>query len=136
MTLNVNAQAGDESRRHGDYISLPDTDVEEDGRNAVPAGAPVAYDGTTVSAAAVDGSGGGDPIVGVLHTYQYFGDSSRDGPYIRTDQDPTIKTRGAVYADFSGVAASPSAGETLGPNDKILVLEDTKTSGVYEVLIR
>jgi len=136
MTLNVNAQAGDESRRHGDYISLPDTEVEEDGTNAVGAGVPVTYNGTTISAATVDGAAGGESIVGILHTYQYFGDSSRDGPYIRTDQDPTIKTSGAVYADLSGISASPSAGDTLGPNGELLVLEDTQTSGVYEVLIR
>ena len=137
MALDTNSEPGDTTRRNGDYISLPDPDVEEDGTNAIGEGVPVTFDGSTISAAAVDGAGGGDPIFGVVYTYQYFGDSSRDGPYIDTDRDPTIKTSGTVVADLSGIGASPSPGDTLGPNGEMLVLQESNSgTDHYEVLLR
>lgn len=137
MTLNINAQAGDETRANGDFVQLPDPDVEEDGTNAVGAGVPVAYDGSTITPAAINGSGGGDDVVGVLYTYQYFGDSSRNGPFIDTTREPTVMTRGAVVADLSDVAATPAAGDVLGPNGELVVLNDLENgTDLYEVLVR
>jgi len=74
---------------------------------------------------AVDGSGelipatDTDDAVGVLYTYQYFGDSSRDGPYVREDRDATVAVGGKlkVHVD-SGVTAGnalvPHAGGVAG----------------------
>lgn len=136
MTLNINGEPGDETRRNGDYVGLPHT-TSEDGTGGPVEGKPVTFDGSTISEAAVDGGGTGDNIFGVLYTYQYFGDSSRDGPYIRTERNATVKTSGTVVVDLGDVSASPSEGDALGPNGEMLVLNQMQdNANHYEVLLR
>lgn len=124
--------AGDETRRQGDYVGLP----HDEATDGVVEGEPVTYDGTDIAAAAVDGAGGGDAIFGVLYTYQYYQDP-QTGETVRQDQDATVKTSGTVIADLSNVAATPSAGQALGPNGEMLVLGASDSgSDHYEVLLR
>jgi hypothetical protein len=136
MTLNLNAQAGDETRRNGDYIGLPHPDGEVRLSNVtLPKGEVVTHDGTDL--AKVTGSGD-DNVVGVVYEYDVFGDSP--DPLVRGDRDATVKTRGAVVADLSvyvSGTATVNVGGTLGPNGEILVLEEVENgSNLYEVLVR
>lgn len=140
MTLNLNAQAGDETRRNGDYIGLPhpdggpNTDVRLSGVT-LPKGKVVTYDGTDIGGVTGDNS---DAVAGVVYEYDVFGDSP--DPLVRYDRDATVKTRGAVVADLSAYVSGTAAvnvGGTLGPNGEILVLEEVENgTNLYEVLVR
>jgi len=137
MTLNLNAEAGDETRLNGDYVKLPHGNTGDHVTDPTPAaGVPVTISGGEITA--VTGSGSiNEDVVGVVYTYQYFGDSSRQGPFVRTDEDATVKTHGSIVADLSGVAASPSEGDVLGPNGELVVLNALENgTGLYEVLVR
>lgn len=97
---------GDETRRNGDYVSLPHDEENDD----VDEGAAVSFDGTHLQAAA-----DGDALVGVLYTYQYAGDSGgapQPESNIRQDRNATVKTSGTVKAR---VASDVSAGDALEP---------------------
>lgn len=138
MTLNINAQPGDETRRNGDYLGLPHPDGEVRLSNVtVPKGKVVTYDGTEVTEVTGDDS---DPVAGVLYEYDVFGDSP--DPLVRGDRDATVKTRGAVVADLSayvdnGTGTTVAEGNTLGPNGEILVVEEVQNgTNLYEVLVR
>jgi hypothetical protein len=136
MTLNINAQPGDETRRNGDYLGLPHPDGEVRLSNVtVPKGKVVTYDGTDVAEVTGDNS---VPVAGVLYEYNVFGDSP--DPLVRGDRDATVKTRGAVVADLGAYAsgtATVSLGDTLGPNGEILVVEEVQNgTNLYEVLVR
>ncbi len=137
MTLNLNAQAGDETRRNGDYIGLPHPDGEVRLSNVtLPKGKVVTYDGNDI--VEVTGDGTTDNVVGVVYEYDVFGDSP--DPLVRGDRDATVKTRGAVVADLTAYAngtATVNVGGTLGPNGEILVLEAVENgTNLYEVLVR
>ena len=143
MTLNINAQAGDESRRNGDYLGLPhpngdDTKIS----NASPAkGVPVTYDGTDIATVTGDDS---DTVAGVVHEYNVYGGNQGSGneQLVRGDRDATVKTRGAVIADLSayvdnGTGTTVAEGNSLGPNGEILVVEEVENgTNLYEVLVR
>jgi hypothetical protein len=137
MTLNINAQPGDETRRNGDYLGLPHPDGEDTRLSGVtiPKGTVVTHDGTDLAAVAGDNA---DDVAGVLYEYDVFGDSP--DPYVRGDRDATVKTRGAVVADLSEYVsgtATVNVGGTLGPNGEILVLEEVENgTNLYEVLVR
>ncbi len=125
--------AGDETRRNGDYVGLPHT-TNADGSGGPSEGELVLYDGSTISAASADPTG--ETIAGVLYTYQYYGEDNQ----IRTDRDATVKTSGTVIADLStqeGGTDAVEPGAALGANGEVLVLE-ASDSGTdhYEVLLR
>jgi len=141
MTLNLNAQPGDETRRNGDYIGLdhPNTDERPSGGVTPEVGKPVVLgtDGE-VTAAPADGTG---EIVGVLYAYQRFGETVEGLPdKIRPERDATVKTHGAVIADLSDFVsgtATVEIGATLGPNGELVVLNELEAGGdLYEVLVR
>jgi hypothetical protein len=141
MTLNLNAQAGDETRRNGDYVKLPNSLTEADEPVTDPspgAGIPVTLNASgEIATATLDGTSSSDTVVGVVYTYQYSGDSSRNGPYVRTDEDTTVKTQGTIVADLSGVTATVETGAALGPDGELLVLNQLEAgNGLYEVLVR
>jgi hypothetical protein len=137
MTLNINAQPGDETRRNGDYIGLPHPDGEVRLSNVtLPKGKVVTYDGTDIGEVTGDNN---DPVTGVVYEYDVFGDSP--DPYVRGDRDATVKTRGAVVADLSKyqttLTGGVSEGDNLGANGRIEVLEEVENgTNLYEVLVR
>jgi hypothetical protein len=129
---------GDETRRNGDYVGLPH-DQDAGGTADVDEGQLVAFDGTNI--VAVDDTSAED-VFGVLYTYQYAGDSGgspQPDSNIVQDRDATVKTSGTAIADLSGMTtpSSPSAGDVLGPNGEVLVLQ-ASDSGTdhFEVLLR
>lgn len=127
---------GDETRRNGDYIGLP----HDEATDGVEEGELVTFNGTKITAAAVDGAAGGDSVFGVLYTYQYAGDSGgapQPDSNVVQDRDATVKTSGTAVVEFDGVDATPSPGDTLGPNGEVLVLQNANTGvDAYEVLLR
>jgi hypothetical protein len=136
MTLNINAQPGDETRRNGDYVGLPHPDGEVRLSNVtVPKGTVVSYDGTDVAAVAGDNT---DTVAGVVYEYDVFEDSP--DPLVRGDRDATIKTHGAVVADLTEYvdgSATVAEGNALGPNGEVLILEEVDNgTNLYEVLVR
>jgi len=138
MTLNINAQPGDETRRNGDYIGLPHPNGEDTRLSgASPAkGKVVTYDGTDIGEVSGDNS---DPVTGVVYEYDVFGDSP--DPLVRGDRDATVKTRGAVVADLSQyestLTGGVSEGDNLGSRGRIEVLEEVENgTNLYEVLVR
>jgi hypothetical protein len=148
MTLNLNAQPGDETRRNGDYVGLDHPVTEER-----PAGGPTPAAGELVVLNQGDGSTGEIAqapadldeanVAGVLYTYQHFGETEEGlQDKIRTERDATVKTHGAVVADLgrhvgSQTGASVNPGEALGANGEILILEELENGqDLYEVLVR
>jgi hypothetical protein len=99
---------GDETHRNGDYVPLPH-DEQAGGVKAPSRGHAVAIgsDGNIKQAEE------GDSVVGVLHTYEYFGDSPNE--QIAQNTPATVKTRGTVKARVDpGVVA----GDALGSPDE------------------
>lgn len=99
---------------HGDH------EVPESGPDYTGAGDPVEGmvvalddDGYLKAADANEGNGGTEAF-GVLYTYQYFGDSSRDGPYVRTDRPATVAVGGKLKVH---VESGVSAGDSLAVGD-------------------
>lgn len=129
---------GDETRRNGDYISLPHG-AAEDGSGGPSEGDVVAMDtnGELTAVNNNDGAGALEEadVVGVLYTYQYYGEPST----IRTDRDATVKTHGAVKAnigDYDDVSTGYSQGDVAGANGELLLLTDVDADGYAEVLVR
>lgn len=138
MTLNLNAQPGDETRRNGDYVGLPHPNGEDTRlSDAAPAkGKVVTHDGTSVTVVTGDDS---DTVAGVLYEYDVFGDSP--DPRVRADSDATVKTHGAVVADLSEYEANGGVtvaeGNAVGPHGEVLILEEVENGdSLYEVLLR
>jgi hypothetical protein len=106
---------GDETRRFGDYVGLPHDEADD----GVPVGQAVHLDGTDIAAA----TGSSDPVVGVLYTYRYTGDSGgpADPGDVQQDAPATVKTKGTVKAE---VESGVSAGDGLEAG--------TSTNGVFD----
>jgi len=120
--------AGDETRRHGDYVALPH-DQDSDG---VAPGQVVTYNGTKITEVTSSSS----DIFGVLYTYQVFEDGET-GQTIDQSKDATVKVAGSVIADFSNWGSTPSVGDVLGNSGEVLVLEESDSGADhYEVLLR
>ena len=146
MAINTNAKAGDESRRNGDYIGFPtqETSDTELSSVAVPKGVPATLDTNGELAEAsldADPTVTGDSVIGVVYEYDVYGGNqgSNNRQLVDADADATVKTRGGVYADLSGVAddgGDLGPGTVLGANGEIKVVQATGTTGVYEVLVR
>lgn len=100
---------GDETRRNGDYVAFP---VDETASAGLSEGDAVALggDGYLVAAGGADAA---TETVGVLYTFQYFGDSTF-GQEIDYDRDATVKVGGTVKAE---VDQGVSAGDMLEAND-------------------
>lgn len=94
---------GDETRRNGDYVSLP---VDENASADAREGDAVGLDGDGYIVQAGDGVTG---AIGVLYTYQYF-EQANAGEQIDYDRDATVKVGGTVKA---WVDDGVSAGDDL-----------------------
>lgn len=111
--------AGDETRRNGDYVGFPHSNGDGsalDSASPQP-GVPVALDGsgeiTTVS-----GDGTSD-VVGVLSNYDVYGDFENQKI---SDNDANIKFRGEVKADLSDYN-TVNVGEYVDDGEKVFVSE-------------
>ena len=101
---------GDETRRNGDYVSLPVDETESaDARE----GDAVGLDGDGNLVQANSESGEEVEPIGVLYTYQYF-EEANAGEQIDYDRDATVKVGGTVKA---WVDDDVSAGDTLVAGD-------------------
>lgn len=126
--------AGDETRRNGDYVSFPHGDGDGTALSGVtiPQGAPVYHDGTNLVEATADS----DEIIGVLANYDVDGDTGQEviGP------DANVKMRGEVIADLSGWGGTgPSVGSYLGSSGgaKVLVVEEVDSANsLYRVQVQ
>jgi len=118
---------GDETRRNGDYVAFP---VDETASAGLSEGDAVALDedGYLVAAGGADAA---TETVGVLYTFQYFGDSTF-GQEIDYDRDATVKVGGTVKAE---VAQGVSAGDMLEANDgtfEAIAAEDATGNENYQ----
>jgi hypothetical protein len=128
---------GDETRRNGDYVGLP----HDEAGDGLEEGQFVAHDGTDIESVGDDGTSDfTEGVVGVLYTYQYAGDSGgapQPDSNIDQSRDATVKTSGTVVAEFDYQGFTPSAGDVLGPNGEVVVLQAADCGvNAYEVLLR
>jgi hypothetical protein len=125
--------AGDETRRNGDYIGFPHPDGDGTALDSVsvPVGVPVTYDGTNIAEATASAS----DIVGVTYAYDVYGDTGQEKI---SDNDVTVKTSGSVLADLSGIGVTAGDGGTVhGNNGELLIVEVVDADNdIAEVLIR
>lgn len=129
---------GDETRRNGDYVSFPHA-TNEDGSGGPTEGDLVGLDtnGNLVAVNNDDGAGALQEatVVGVLYTYQYYG----EGDNIRTDREATVKTHGAVKGNIGGydaVSNGYTAGDAAGADGEVMLLTDPDADGYAELLVR
>lgn len=129
---------GDEVRGEAlQTVGLPHN-TNEDGSGGPDEGQPVAWDesaGSDGAIVAADASAGLEAI-GVLYTYNYYGDSSRDGPYIRTDRNATVAVGGKVKArmDSSGIEPGPVTADATSGSAGTFNASDADDSSNFAAL--
>jgi len=120
--------AGDETRRNGDYVSFehPDGDGTALSGVTLDQGIPVTADGSGVLSAAATG----DDVAGILSNYDVYGDTGQEevGP------EANVKVRGEVIADMSGL--SVTVGSYWDDNADVYVAEQIGSSDLYRVQVR
>lgn len=123
--------AGDETRRNGDYVGLPHADADGTARDSVTVetGQLVGFDGADIAKVTASGN----DIVGVVYAYDVYGDTGQEEV---SDNDVTVKTSGTAIVDFSDWTGV-SAGDVLGNNGEVYVLEASDSGeDHFEVLLR
>jgi len=124
--------AGDETRRNGDYVGLPhpDGDGTDLDNVTIPQGAPVTYDGTGLAESTTDV----DEIAGVLSNYDVYGDTGKE----RVGPEANVKFRGEVIADLTNWSGTgPSEGAYLDDAQTVYVVEEVDaTNNLYRVQVR
>ena len=121
--------AGDETRRNGDYVSFthPDADGTALDSVTIPRGVPVTYDGTDLA----ESTATGDSHVGILANYDVYGDTGKE----KVGTEATVKYRGEVIADLSDF--SPTAGTYLDDSENIYVVEEVDAdNNLFRVQVR
>lgn len=120
--------AGDDTRRNGDYIAYPHPDNEGDALSSVTInrGRLVTYDGTDLSEA----TSTTDDMFGVLQNYDVYGDTGKE----KVGQEATVKTNGSVLANL-GANFSPTVGTYLDDNANVFVNQQVGSTDVYEVIL-
>ncbi len=121
--------AGDETRRNGDYVSFehPDGDGTALSGVTLDQGIPVTADASGVLSAAASG---GD-VAGILSNYEVYGDTGQEevGP------EANVKMRGEVIADMSGLAVT--VGSYWDGNADVFVAEEVDAdNNLYRVQVR
>ena len=92
---------GDETRGEAvQTVGLP----HDEATDGLVEGQAVGFNGTKIVAA--DAS---NPAIGVLYTYQYYGDSSGSGPQVRQDRNATVAVGGKIKAQVEGDVTAGSA---------------------------
>jgi hypothetical protein len=122
--------AGDETRRNGDYVGFDIPDAEGTALDSVtiPQGAPVTYDGTELAESTADA----DEIVGILSNYEVSGDTGQE----TVDDEANVKMRGEVLADLSNWdGTGPTEGAYLDDAQTIFVVENVR-GDLYRVQVR
>lgn len=121
--------AGDETRRHGDYVGFPHPDADGTALDSVtiPRGVPVTYDGTDLA----ESTATSDLMVGILANYDVYGDTGNE----KVKGDANVKYRGECLADLTDF--SPTVGTYLDGNGDIFVAEEVDSSNnIYRVQVR
>lgn len=139
MANTTNDEPGNDARHTGDRLGFPhpvdDETALADARSTLPEGTVVTHDGTDIAEVTGDGT---DTVLGVLYTLPVYGDSSRNGPYVRGDRDATVAVRGSYTADLSAYengSATVTVGEYVDDNGDLFVTANIEGS-VYEVMLR
>lgn len=124
--------AGDETRRNGDYVALPHQDGAGTALDSVTVnrGEPVTYDGTNTALATADA----DEIAGIVANYDVYGDTGQE----EVGAEVNIKFRGEVIADLTNWGGTgPSEGAYLDNAQTIYVVEEVDTdNNLYRVQVR
>jgi hypothetical protein len=125
--------AGDETRRNGDYVAFPHGSGDGVALDSVPIpqGALVYHDGSKLVEATADA----DEAIGVLANYDVSGDTGKEtvGP------DGNVKMRGEVIADLTNWdGTGPTVGAYLGnAGTDILVAEEVDSANnLYRVQVQ
>lgn len=120
--------AGDETRRNGDYVGfdIPDAAGTALSDVTIPRGALVAFDGTDLSEVTDPST---EDIAGVLANYNVSGDTGQEV----VDKSANVKVRGEVLADLTDYA--PVEGEYLDANADVYVVENVRGE-IYRVQVR
>lgn len=135
MALYDDLDAGDETRRNGDYVGFahPDSDGTALDSVTIPQGRVVAFDGTDLQEVVGDNT---SDVAGVLSNYDVYGDTGNE----KVAGDANVKVRGEVIADLTAYAngtATVAEGGVLGANGEIYVVEAVDASNnIYRVQVR
>ena len=126
--------AGDETRRNGDYVGFPHPDADGTDLSAVtiPQGSVVTYDGTDLADVTGDGT---DPVAGVLANYDVYGDTGQE----KVKGEANVKYRGEVIADLTEYVggAGVTAGVPLGANAEVYPVEEVDAdNNLWRVQVR
>jgi len=122
--------AGDETRRNGDYVAFdhPDSDGTALDSVTIPRGRPVTFDGTDLAESTADA----DEIAGILANYEVSGDTGKEV----VGAEANVKMRGECLADLSNWGGTgPSEGAYLDDAQTVYVVEEVRT-GIYRVQVR
>jgi hypothetical protein len=124
--------AGDETRRNGDYVGFPhpdgaDTDLDS---VTIARGEPVKYDGTDLELADADA----DEIAGILANYNVYGDTGKE----KVKEEANVKMRGEVLADLTNWGGTgPSEGAYLDDAQTVYVVQEVDAANnLYRVQVR
>jgi hypothetical protein len=124
--------AGDETRRNGDYVAFPHPDGAGTALDSVTIarGEPVKYDGTDLELADADA----DVITGILANYDVYGDTGQE----EVEEEANVKMRGEVLADLTNWGGtSPSVGSYLDDSNVVYVVEEVDADdNIYRVQVR
>lgn len=125
--------AGDETRRFGDYVAFPHGEDAGTSLDDAPIaqGRPVDYDGTELS----EVTDSANAIAGILSNYDVYGDTGKE----ELGEEANVKMRGECLADLSGLDSTPSEGDYLGENGEVFVVEevtDHPEDDIFRVQVR
>lgn len=127
--------AGDETRKNGDYVGFPHPDADGTALDnvTIPQGRVVTYDGTDLGEVVGDGTSN---VAGVLANYDVSGDTGQE----EVHGDANVKVRGEVLADLTAYVngtATVAEGATLGANGEVFVVEEVDAdNNLYRVQVR
>jgi hypothetical protein len=125
--------AGDETRRNGDYVAFdhPNGSGTSLSGVTIDRGRVVKFDGDELAEVTGDNS---DEVAGVLANYEVSGDTGKEV----VGEEANVKMRGEVLADLTAYVdggATVTEGSSLGSNNNIYVIESVRNN-LYRVQVR